>query len=201
MGNAFQTPLTELIQQNDLNAIQKRRLSPEDRASATVWACVYGKLEILRHVYSGNSNMEQLFQKAVERGHLHILRYLHEEKGADLRQRDYLANACVHGHENIVKYLMSKGAPVSNDALQWTFCNGRVGLLHYFHAQGVNLSPLNNLVRGWARPSKFATMEDFLEQIGILPHVDTPAEKQANRFAQMEARITELETRLNAMQN
>lgn len=186
MGNCIGPSLYDAVRTGNLEVVQKRKLSDRDRYLATLWACIYGRLRILEHVFL-TDDVDDLLGTSLQRGHVHIFKYLHEIKGADVRKKDYLAEACVRGHDDIVKYLMAQSVPVSTNAISWTFCNGRCGLLRYFHEQGVDLTSLRNF---WEKKSNFGTMETFLEEIGIL----SPEEKLLQR-------VDALEARLNAAQN
>ena len=73
---------------------------------------------------------------AAENGHLHILKFLHEEKGVPINA-DTAYSAAKNGHTHCLKYLIEdKNCPVNEWACTWAAKQGHLECLRYLHEHG-----------------------------------------------------------------
>ncbi len=90
-------------------------------------------------------NVQTLANEAIEKGHLAFVKQFVEKHGADIRHYsdEMLRTAVNKGHEDIVRYLISKEADVkawNNDCLRMAAENGHLGIVKLLVDAGAELN-------------------------------------------------------------
>jgi ankyrin repeat protein len=79
-------------------------------------ACLHGNLPVIKYMVGcadANEPLEYPLLEAIEHGHLEVVKFL-VERGADIHARSgsALRTACVHGRFDVVRYLVECGADI-----------------------------------------------------------------------------------------
>ncbi len=94
--------------------------------------------------YNTQTSFEVLLIHAADLGHLGIVKYLVEEKEADInyQKERALDNASFNGHLFVVKYLVAKGANIhseSENPLIYASYNGKLSVVRFLVTKGANI--------------------------------------------------------------
>jgi len=96
--------------------------------------------ELIKYLIQKNVEIpNSAVSDVAENGHLDIVKYLVEKKGANISV-DAVSHAAINGHLDIVKYLVEKGAKISDDAVEYAARSGNLALVKYFVEKGANIS-------------------------------------------------------------
>ncbi|BCS83692.1 putative ankyrin repeat protein [Cotonvirus japonicus] len=77
---------------------------------------------------------------ASSKGHMKVLEILFTQKVDIKKNRGALYLACCHGHYEIAKFLISKGAIITNDILVIAAYNGHLEIVKYLVSRGADIS-------------------------------------------------------------
>jgi len=87
--------------------------------------------DLVRHFVKDIKISHNAFFYAVESGNLEIVEYFVEEKGANIIG-NAVERASLFGHLDVVKYLVKKGAKITEDSLSNSIRSGNLALVKYF---------------------------------------------------------------------
>mmetsp|Transcript_15855 Transcript_15855/g.23837 ORF Transcript_15855/g.23837 Transcript_15855/m.23837 type:complete len:326 (-) Transcript_15855:571-1548(-) len=123
--------------------------NPDLRAYLGRFAAKHGNLDLLRQVYESKQAFiledTMLSTFATEKGHLHILQFLYEQK-VEMNHKNLAFWACTNGHIHVMDWLLEKNfAMLSPALLANAALRNQFDLVRYYHARGVQIDHLTKL--------------------------------------------------------
>lgn len=131
------------------------------------------KLYLVEHDYISCNLISQL-EVAAYNGHFDVVKYLHGELGANIKNwfSQAIVDAAANGHLNIVMYLHEHGASVNSSycrALQFAAMKGYLEVVKYLHQHGAKISLFDyEYIKYFITGKKYKEVADYLLESGAI---------------------------------
>ena len=101
-----------------------------------------GNLQTVIKLYKDIKNIDfDMFKIAISNNHIDIVKFLYEKTNLN-NNKDNLTNglitACIYYNDEIIKYLIRKGANITPNALKWVVNNGKIKMVKYLIEKGAS---------------------------------------------------------------
>lgn len=129
-------------------------------------ASYLGNQEMVEYLISEGADVDAENSLSVtfasSQNHMKVLQLLFTQKIDIKKNKSALNLACRHGHFDIVKFLISKGASITNDILIITAYHGHLDIVKYLVSEGADISHYNYYALEVALKNGHQKVADYL---------------------------------------